>query len=156
MVIDGGTTGAQYFCALTFLSATHQMIGLWVPNLQVCCRDLATLAQCLYWWPPGWHALYLSFPSSATGPSSSLSALSLGGCSLADRDLGLLTDALQQGLPLRMLKLSGNRISGKGIPRLVEALLAQPAPPLKLIDLANNQVCQKCYLIVAWWRYMAT
>ena len=87
---------------------------------------------------PGFQDLSLYFV--ADGKDSSLSVLSLGGCSLDDKDLQAVSQALKQGLPLHMLKLSANRITGKAVDEFVQGLLAHASHPLALIDLSNNRV----------------
>lgn len=82
----------------------------------------------------------MSVFTAGPGTSSSITALSLSSCALADRELSQLSVAIKEGLPLHMLKLSGNRITDTGIKEFVDALLSTQTHPLKLIDLSNNQV----------------
>ena len=85
----------------------------------------------------------MEFSASVGGSDYTLKALSLSGCSLADRDLQVVFAAIRQGLPLHMVKLSSNRITSAGVRDLVDALLSFTSHPLKLIDLHNNRVgCQ--------------
>ena len=77
---------------------------------------------------------------SAGNYCMSLEALSLAGCQLTDNDLEPLCSAIQQGLALYMLKVSGNRLTDIFIHHLVDSLKVQPGHPLALIDLSNNKV----------------
>lgn len=74
------------------------------------------------------------------GTESSVKALSISSCSLADRDLSGVCSAIAAGLSLHMLKLSANRLTDKGVNDLVTSLLSNQSHQLKLIDMSNNRV----------------
>ena len=74
------------------------------------------------------------------GNGCSLAALSLSGCSLSDNDILPLVAAIEQSIPLSMLKLSGNRLTDEAVKHLVDALLSHTQHYLQLLDLMNNKV----------------
>ena len=74
------------------------------------------------------------------GNGCSLAALSLSGCSLGDNDILPLVAAIEQSIPLSMLKLSGNRLTDEAVKHLVDALLSHTQHSLQLLDLMNNKV----------------
>ena len=79
-----------------------------------------------------------------TGPKCELVALSLAGCQLTDDDISPVTDAIQRGMSLHMLKLATNRITDAGIVKLVDSLLKHKTHCLALVDLMNNSVSSGC------------
>ena len=74
------------------------------------------------------------------GDSPQLLALSLGGCQLTDADLVPLSQAVKSGMPLHMLKLSGNRCTDQAVKSLCDALQAHKTHPLALVDFSSNSV----------------
>ena len=72
----------------------------------------------------------------------SLVALSLSGCSLADKDVQPLVAAIERNFNLFMLKLSANRLTDNAVHSIVEALLTKDQHSLQLVDLMNNKVFQ--------------
>ncbi|XP_069108981.1 uncharacterized protein, partial [Argopecten irradians] len=68
----------------------------------------------------------------------SLTALSLGACSLSAADIAPLCQAVRKALKLHMLKLSSNRLEDKGVVDLVEALLSNKTHPLAVLDVSDN------------------
>ncbi|XP_050399775.2 uncharacterized protein LOC126817009 isoform X1 [Patella vulgata] len=73
--------------------------------------------------------------------SSNITALSFDGCSLADKDMLQLFDAMNAQLKLHMLKLSANRFTDELITQLVMVLLKKTDYPLAVLDVSNNELC---------------
>ena len=69
-----------------------------------------------------------------------LSCFNLSGCSLGDNDILPLVAAIEQSIPLSMLKLYGNRLTDEVVKHLVDALLSHTPRSLQLLDLMNNKV----------------
>ena len=74
------------------------------------------------------------------GDSPSLEALSLAGCQMNDKDLLPLATAVKGGMPLHMLKVSGNRLGDPWVEALVDGLKSHKTHPLGLVDASNNRV----------------
>ncbi|XP_033725750.1 uncharacterized protein LOC117315599 [Pecten maximus] len=70
--------------------------------------------------------------------SGSLTALSIGACSLSAADIAPLCQSIRKGLKLHMLKISSNRLEDKGVIDLVEAVLSNKTHPLAVLDVSDN------------------
>ena len=73
-----------------------------------------------------------------TNPCS-LELLSLTGCGLNDRDVKPLMSAIGNGLIIKELKLSANRLTDTALNYLVES--TGPSLSIEVLDLSINKVC---------------